>query len=431
MILDNRELALLIWLGIALAWALSLKTIRLAFREVLRALFKLVIFLPLLFIFAYIGLEVWFGFRLGLWNAGLTKITVIWAVASAAVLFFDAASAAGDPHFFRRTAMKTVRVAVFVAFFLNLFVMSLWAELVLQPAVATLAIFAAVSGYREEHRRLKGVFESLLGLLGIALIAFAAWQIYANWDQLDHFQTVRELLLPIWLTIGLLPFLYVLSLYVAYDSAWRAIKWAAQDTRARWRARVVLVASFHFRRRELHSFSPNWCQRLAQAPSYTAARGVIREFRGQQQEAAQATADRQESLERYAGVDGADADGRRLDRREFEETADALLWLHTCQMGWYRNRGDSYRPDLLDVITDFTHYGLPKDHGITMNLAPDGQSWYAWRRTVSGWCFAIGASGPPPDQWEFDGPEPPHGFPGEASAWGSAAFSDEVNRNWR
>ena len=112
-----------------------------------------------------------------------------------------------------------------------------------------------------------------------------------------------------------------------------------------------------------------------------------------------------------------DAEGRRLDRREFKETTEALKYLATCQMGWYRNRGGRYHGEnLLSALGDwFTRRGLPKDHGIVIRVAKDGQAWYAWRRTVTGWCFAIGAAGPPPDQWEFDGHEAPNGFPGKSS----------------
>jgi hypothetical protein len=428
---DNRELAALIWLGIGLVWALSQQKIRSAFGDGLRAFFKPIIFLPLLVMLAYIGLEIWLGLRLGFWNAGLVKGTVIWAVASAAVLYFNAASAAGDPRFFRKTLAATVGVVVFVEFFVNLFVMPLWAEFfILQPLLAGLAVLAAVAGFREEHRPLKNVFETLLALLGVAVFVFAAWQLYTNWPSLDRSQTVRKLLLPIWLTFGLLPLLYVMSLYVNYDCAWRAINWAAPDRRARWRARLALISGFHFRRRALHRFSPHWCRQLAQAPSYAEARRVISDFRKQEHEAAQRAAEEEERLRRYAGVDGTDSDGRRLDRREFKETMDALVWLHTCQMGWYRNHEASYRPDLLDIITDFTYHGLPHDHGITLRVASDGRSWYAWRRTVTGWCFAIGAAGPPPDQWEFDGPDPPDGFPGQDPAWGSAPLARAANRNW-
>lgn len=75
-------------------------------------------------------------------------------------------------------------------------------------------------------------------------------------------------------------------------------------------------------------------------------------------------------------------------------------------MGWYRRRGGRHPPDLLNRLgDDFTHHGLPQPSGITMKVSEDGQAWYAWRETVTGWVFAIGAAGPPPEQWECDGAE--------------------------
>src|SRR5690606_9211820 len=128
----------------------------------------------------------------------------------------------------------------------------------------------------------------------------------------------------------------------------------------------------------------------------------------------QAVVEEQERMRRYAGSQETDEEGRRLDRREFAATIEALRLLETCQMGWYRNHGGHYRNDLLGMLgNDLTRQGLPREHGISVLVSDDGQTWYAWRRTVTGWCFAIGASGPPPSQWEQDGPEPPHGFPGQ------------------
>ena len=99
--------------------------------------------------------------------------------------------------------------------------------------------------------------------------------------------------------------------------------------------------------------------------------------------------------------------GDASDRRELKETIDALSKLHMYQMGCYGNLGGRYRDDLLQIIgKDLTRSGLPEESGITLRVSEDGQSWYAWRRTVTGWCFAIGAAGPPPNQWEFDGLEP-------------------------
>ena len=68
------------------------------------------------------------------------------------------------------------------------------------------------------------------------------------------------------------------------------------------------------------------------------------------------------------------------------------------------------------VESGFERYRLSQPHGITMHINSDGQRWYAERQTVTGHWFAIGAAGPPPDQWLFDGSARPEGFPVE-SAW--------------
>jgi hypothetical protein len=86
-------------------------------------------------------------------------------------------------------------------------------------------------------------------------------------------------------------------------------------------------------------------------------------------------------------------------------------------MGWPTNE-NGYRPDIMDIVADLTRHGLPENHGVQVEVSADGSAWFAWRRTVTGWVFAIVATGPPADQWEYDGPEPPDGFPGKIQSGG-------------
>jgi hypothetical protein len=69
---------------------------------------------------------------------------------------------------------------------------------------------------------------------------------------------------------------------------------------------------------------------------------------------------------------------------------------------------------------------LPPEHGIVVEVKKKGRAWFAWRRTVTGWCLGIGAGGAPPDQWTYQGPEPPGRFPKKGDAgWRHAEFEDE------
>ncbi len=313
---------------------------------------------------------------------------------------------------------------------MNLYVMSLIAELLLQPMLAVLVWCPIVVGDNDRDRGAKKLADGLLALIGFSLLAFTAQQIYSDWREINKPTLLLQFALPIWLTVGFLPFIYLLNLYANYQSAFKWINQATNDRRARRRAKLALVTKLHFRTRDTHAFAWNWSKQIASASNFAAARQVVAQFQQSRRDAERAPIEEQERLRRYAGSDATDAEGRRLDRREFKETTSALHRLATCQMDWYRNKGSRYRPDLSDLIGDFTRQGLPLDSGITVKVAKDGQAWYAWRRTVTGWCFAIGAAGGPPEQWEYDGPEPPLSFPGRDPQWGDGAFSYEVNRNW-
>lgn len=229
----------------------------------------------------------------------------------------------------------------------------------------------------------------------------------------------------------MLPYVYLLAVYARYDSIFRRLDWRSK---ANWRSRAVVKAAvmreFGLRARDLAQMDGAAAIDLARRGSWAEARAAITEHRKRiaaRQAAAEAE---QERLIRYAEVVGVDEYGRQLDRREFEMTQTALRWLHNCHMGWWR-REERYHTGLLDTISSpVDTHGLLPDAGFHEHVAEDGHSWYAWRRTVTGWVFAIGANGRPPNQWTFDGPEPPNGPPGEDPTWGSDPFASDVSRNW-
>jgi hypothetical protein len=226
-----------------------------------------------------------------------------------------------------------------------------------------------------------------------------------------------------------MPFLFAFSLSAAYDEVFGRV--GVEDSQGRRRgvlSKLALVATLRGRVGEVWDFAGFWPAELGRARSWREARGVARRFqedRRRRIEREEAAADR---LVRFAGVEGEDEEGRRLDQREFDETRRALQWLAIAQMGWYQNeewrRG--YRDDLLEMLRPFP--SLPEADGIELHVAQDGQAWWAWRRTITGWCLAIGAAGPPPNQWLNDGPSPPRGFPGEDPAW-SGPFGIDAH-NW-
>jgi hypothetical protein len=254
-------------------------------------------------------------------------------------------------------------------------------------------------------------------LAGFALLAYVSLRLLTQWGSFDGRLELQKAMLPAWLTIASFPAVYLLGLVAGYEQAFRRVNLNVDDRIARRRAKRAIVLTLGPRLRAVQRVGGSWLTRAGEAPSASAARAVMRDYLASRAADRQARIDESKRLTRYAGVDGVDEDGRRLDQREFVATKSALRSVAIAQMGWFNNRGSRYRADLADMLAPFKD--LPEDHGITVHVSANGHAWWAWRRTITGWCFAMGAAGPPPDEWLHDGPEPPSGFPNHVPEWGS------------
>jgi hypothetical protein len=434
--LNNREISLIFWLAVLFTLSKAWRGVG----QVVRALLHPILLATL----GLFGLWIWGEVRLGqaldLWDPGLAKDTVVWGLVSGTVLWANSAEAIRNEHFFLSAVTRVLGATFLIEVLTGTFVFSLWVEIPLVP-IASLFVLLPLAAKTPDQQSVAKLAGYMTSVIGFGILGHIVLTIVRQWDTLDRGELARTIGLPIWLTIAALPLIFIFGLWVTYDSAFRLMSWRAKgegdDWRRRWRARLLLVWSFNVRAHDLYLFSGRWQMQLGAAESLHEARAVFREFeiseRQRVKDEAQAAID-EETYQRHliemAGVDGADASGRRLDQREFRETAAALRWLGNCHMGWYRH-DDRYVSDLADRILnpDVGTEGLPAEHGVHSHVSQDGQSWFAWRRTVGGWAFAVGAAGPPPSHWEFDGAAPPSGYPPSGGAWRNTALK-ESGPNW-
>jgi hypothetical protein len=425
--MNNRELATVILGGLVVVaiglYATRNPGVRASLAGVLRAFLGPKVLGPILafggWVFGLIALSK----KVGLWDDGLIFPAVLWTASAGLGLIFKLVSRKSGEPFFRPLIRRTFSLTLFVEAIVGLVAFSLGWELALLAFATFLGMLSAVAGTDEKLASVKNFIDGLVGLIGLAVIALTAINLIGNWGDLDKAHILRQLALPLWLTLGVIPYLYLLALWAGYEQAFIRINLSSDDRRARFRAKLALIAALHGRAAKANAFFGGWGRQMTEADGVVAAWRVGRAFLRDQQHRADEKREAAERLQRYAGVDGTDDEGRRLDQREFKETRDALLSLGTAQMGWHNQRGH-YRDDLLDF---FPFRQLPDDHGIQMRVAEDGQRWFAWRQTVTGWCFGIGAAGKPPDQWLYDGAQPPPGFPGSDRAWGDQFGLDMAN----
>lgn len=348
---NARELATLIWLAIIAAGALFHPSTRASMKGVGRAAAHPKIIIPILGLVAFVAALAFAASRVNLWTVALTTDTLFWFVGSALVLFFNLDRVTKSERFFRQTALGTLGATALAEFFVNeLFVFSLPVELVILPALSFWALIPLFAGDKPEYQPAKRLAEAVLGAVGIGLAIYIIYRVVVDWDVIDKAHTLRTLALPVWLMLGVLPFIYVVSLYSNYELAFTWIDFRSETGGSRWRAKLALLLRLHGRTRDVGAFTMYWGREMGTTSSFREAWRVVGKFVAWRQERQDAEADKKDRLTRYAGVDGVDEEGRRLDQREFEETKKALQALASAQMGWYRNRGGRYREELLEIL---------------------------------------------------------------------------------
>jgi hypothetical protein len=256
--LNNREIAVLVWTGAFLAWALLKKDLRGPLWNVVKAFLQPAILLPTIGYFAWAAGLVFLAAREGVWNWEVASDTVVWAIASFALLFHSEEVLHGD-HFLRRKAAKALQATILVEVFINLVVFPLIVELILVPLVTFLAMTSAFSSLQPQWQEGGRLVDGALAWIGLTLLAYVGIRLATNPGLLNETTGLR-FLLPVWLSLGVLPYIYLLALYAGYDSAFRRINFNfnSADPRTRRRAKWALIRRCHLRTGRLGQFRGAW-----------------------------------------------------------------------------------------------------------------------------------------------------------------------------
>lgn len=416
--MNNRELATFILLGAALVAIVWSRAGREALASLAKQLFVSKITPFLVALAGIVAAVVWLADRHSLWTTDLLGSTVLWFLLVGAVWFINLDDAGKDADFFKRRFLETLGFTAVLEFFVNAHVMALPLELVAQ---AFLLIVVAMNAFATGDKKYRSIATATPGMLifsTLGLLIYSVAHLASGWESLDKAGLVNGLLMPIWLTAVAIPVLYLFAFYMGYELLFVRLSFLNDNRKPSLRAQLGIVSALRGALVDVQQFRGGPARDAARSCTAGDARAAVHRFKEERATDLAARAAARKALVDGAGRKGVDENGLLFDRREFAETKDALRWLATCHMGWYRNedRPDEYRADLLDVLGGSGQFDFESDEPIVAKVRKDLQAWYAHRRTPSGHVFGIGASGPPPSQWFYDAPTHPGGVPSAASA---------------
>lgn len=413
----NREfsalLLLLVFLVLVLVFVRKDASLRSSIGKVSESLREPAIWVPLILYLFWIAGIVALAKKAYLWNVTLLKATILWVILAGFGFVFDLNDAIKKPGFFGRALKRAVGVLALVEFLVSLKSFPIWLELPGQGLALVFGLVGVVAEREPQYGPVKRLANGYLTFFGFGALGWSIYYLLKDRSMIDLPSLGQELLLPVWLTGFALMFVYAFAVVAAYQGAFLRMRFWKKDG-PQWKQRLALLLRSHIRLGRLRLWNGAGLGRIANAGTFRSAWREMSALRAEDEERRAEEAAATRRLVENAGVIGADEEGRQLDQREFAETCDALQWLASCEMGHYRSRQNRYHSDVLSMAAvQFPDQGLPQDHGVEIHISFDGQSWYATRQTITGWWFAIGAAGPPADQWLYDGSTPPKGFPKE------------------
>jgi hypothetical protein len=242
--LTSRELALLIWALVAIAWASTNVGVRAAMKTVAQAFFAWQVQVILWLLALYTAAIVMILAKLSLWDIGELKNTFVWLVAVGFVTLFKLPQIREKSRFFRTWMADNLKLVGVVEFILTFYTFDLWLELILQPIIFLMVGMLALAPKEPRYDMTKKVLNSALTTFGFAIVIFAIYKLIIGFATFAKWSTLEDFYLPIVLSLAALPFFVALHVFMTYERVFGALQCHIGDRDLRRRAKWMAILAF-------------------------------------------------------------------------------------------------------------------------------------------------------------------------------------------
>lgn len=215
--INNREIAILAWLAIFIVILALYKNIRRSFGAVLRVLCHRIMLSVLGIAILWIVGSVALLSTISLWGWGNINTTVLWAISFALVTLFDIGRINEDKIFFGKMVRDILSVTAMIGFVADFYTFSIWIELLLVPVLTILSLMQVVGGKKPEFALVNKLIGRMLILAGLSYLTYGVVRMILQFWEFATMESLREFASPVLLSLMFLPFIYGLSVYMAYE----------------------------------------------------------------------------------------------------------------------------------------------------------------------------------------------------------------------
>ena len=187
----------------------------------------------------------------------------------------NASSVGEKPDTLRHGLVATIGVSAFFEFFVNHWTLPLWFEVPLQVVLLLMVGVSVVADQDPEQRPAKVFADGFLGLVGILIVVLSLYRVIKEPSDFFSWDTCRALVLPIWLTLVSVPFVYCLGVFAQWEDVVKVVPPRDVGRNRRW---VQLAFRLNIRASLVARFKMQWKQPYFNAASNREARAVLSAF---------------------------------------------------------------------------------------------------------------------------------------------------------
>lgn len=265
---SDRELAVGIWLLVFVGLALSVPSVRRSLPGLIMSVLQPKIFAPLVLLAAYVVIVVWSLREVGYWDTSLLKDTVLWFLLAGMVAPFSLVGKGDETDIFGVVVLGNLKVLVLLEFLVAFYTFGLLVELVLVPVITIIAMMDVVAERNPEHAQVSKFLKGLQALFGLAVLWHAGSRAMADYQTFATLQTLRQVVLPVVLSVALVPAGWALVLWAAYDEVFVRLRVGPEKERGYVRkAKMRIVRHLGLRPKNVARFTRSYAWDLTRTTS--------------------------------------------------------------------------------------------------------------------------------------------------------------------
>ncbi|EGR2191088.1 hypothetical protein DZF87_24470 [Vibrio parahaemolyticus] len=282
-VFNNREIASATLVALVFLWA-SYKSNEVlpAVKLVFSSLRQKAIVITTSTLALYIVLVVLVLEHCQIWNTGQLKNTILWFVFIGFVQLFNTTKITDPKVYLQESLNSQIKLIVLVEFLVAFHSYNFFAELALVTVSSLLACCSAFSKNKPEYQQAKKLCDYILATIGILILLDSIVTVYQMPNKFFSVETFRDFLVPMLLSVSLLPYIYAFYYFLAYERAFIKTRIYTDSKSlqryAKWRSFIA----FKGNPKMIHQWLLNSC--IPEFESRKTIQASIRSFKDKQSE---------------------------------------------------------------------------------------------------------------------------------------------------